>query len=116
MPERRLAERARQVVIRRAGGCCEYCRSQVRFSPDPFSVEHIVPRSTGGRDEAENLALSCQGCNNRKYCSLDGLDPISGERVPLYHPRRQRWCDHFAWSEDFTLVLGLTATGRATVE
>jgi hypothetical protein len=24
--------------------------------------------------------------------------------------------DHFAWSDDFTLVIGLTPTGRATVE
>ena len=35
--------------------------------------------------------------------------------MPLYHPRRQRWGDHFAWSDDFTRVIGLTATGRATV-
>jgi len=34
----------------------------------------------------------------------------------LYHPRRQKWTDHFAWSDDATLVIGLTPTGRATVE
>ncbi len=28
----------------------------------------------------------------------------------------QAWSDHFAWNYDFTLVIGLTATGRATVE
>jgi hypothetical protein len=36
--------------------------------------------------------------------------------VPLYHPRRHRWEDHFGWSEDFTRIIGLTPTGRATVE
>jgi pSer/pThr/pTyr-binding forkhead associated (FHA) protein len=36
--------------------------------------------------------------------------------VPLYHPRNQQWSDHFAWNEDFSLIIGLTATGRATVE
>ena len=36
--------------------------------------------------------------------------------VPLYNPRRQRWQEHFCWSEDYTQILGLTSTGRATVE
>jgi hypothetical protein len=62
------------------------------------------------------LAWSCQGCNNRKYTSVEALDPVSGETAPLYHPRRQRWHEHFAWNENYTVVLGLTPTGRATVE
>src|SRR5262249_45320693 len=44
-----------------------------------------------------------------------GSDSVSGEQVPLFHPRKHRWRDHFAWSEDGTEVLGLTPTGRATV-
>jgi len=34
----------------------------------------------------------------------------------LFHPREQSWDEHFAWNEDFTLILGLTPTGRATIE
>jgi len=64
----------------------------------------------------DNLALACQGCNNHKYTKTEGYDPVTGDMVPLYHPRRQRWRDHFAWNEDFTLIIGLTPTGRATVE
>jgi hypothetical protein len=33
----------------------------------------------------------------------------------LFHPRRERWQEHFGWSEDYTQVIGLTPTGRATV-
>jgi hypothetical protein len=36
--------------------------------------------------------------------------------VPLYHPRQQHWHDHFAWNNDFTLIIGLTPTGRATIQ
>jgi hypothetical protein len=43
------------------------------------------------------------------------VDPVSGERVPLYDPRRHQWQEHFAWSEACTLVLGLTPIGRATI-
>ncbi len=116
MSEPQLTAKQKEAVARRAGGCCEYCGSQARFSPDPFSIEHIMPRSKGGTDEDENLALACQGCNNRKYTHVEARDPVSGNLVSLYHPRHQRWTDHFSWNEDFTLVIGLTPTGRATVE
>jgi hypothetical protein len=35
--------------------------------------------------------------------------------VPLFNPRTQTWALHFAWSADGTEIIGLTATGRATV-
>jgi hypothetical protein len=88
----------------------------LRYSPDPFSIEHITPLSRGGLSHLDNLAFSCQGCNSRKYISTTAIDPISGEIVSLYHPRQERWSDHFAWNDDFTLMLGLTPTGRATIE
>ena len=34
----------------------------------------------------------------------------------LYHPRRQKWSDHFTWNYDCTLIIGIAPTGRATVE
>jgi hypothetical protein len=52
---------------------------------------------------------------NHKYDKVVAPDPVSGEIVPLYHPRRDRWESHFAWSDDFTLIVGLTPSGRATV-
>ena len=35
--------------------------------------------------------------------------------MPLFHPREQRWEEHFTWNSDFTLIIGLTPTGRATI-
>jgi hypothetical protein len=106
----------RRQVTDRAQGCCEYCRSQEGFSPQPFSVEHIRPRSAGGETTSDNLALSCQGCNNVKYTKTVGTDPVTGAEVSLFHPRREAWSEHFGWSADGTLVLGLTPIGRAAVE
>jgi hypothetical protein len=81
-----------------------------------FSAEHIEPRSGEGQTHLENLAWACQGCNNHKYNKSAARDPVTGELVPLFHPRRQAWVDHFAWNEDGTLLLGLSPIGRATVE
>ncbi len=44
-----------------------------------------------------------------------GVDPLTGETAPLFHPVRQRWRDHFTWDESQTQIVGLTACGRVTV-
>jgi 5-methylcytosine-specific restriction endonuclease McrA len=116
MPEKYVPAALRRQIVASAGGVCEYCRSQARFSPQPFSVEHIMPHAAGGETSLKNLALSCQGCNGHKYTKRESMDPITLQTVPLFHPRQQRWSEHFAWSADATLIVGLTPTGRATVE
>lgn len=116
MSEKRVTAQQKQIVIRRARECCEYCRNQLRFTNQSFSIEHIIPKSQGGQAALDNLALSCQSCNNHKYTKTAGLDPVSGKTVPLYHPRYQEWTEHFTWNDDCTLIIGLTPTGCATVE
>jgi hypothetical protein len=74
----------------------------------------MVPRSKNGLTTLENLALSC-GCNRYKGESTHARDPQTGRLVPLFHPRRQHWARHFAWGEDFLVIIGRTAIGRATV-
>jgi hypothetical protein len=79
-------------------------------------VEHIVPISQGGSNLLENLALACQGCNAHKHTKSQAPDPADGAMMPLYHPRQQEWSEHFQWNQAFTLIIGITPTGRATVE
>ena len=116
MPEERVTAKQRRTVAKRAQDCCEYCRCQARFATQSFSVEHIIPRSQGGTTTLDNLALACQGCNGHKYDKTEGRDSVGGETVALYHPRQQEWSSHFRWNDDYTLVVGLTPTGRATIE
>jgi HNH endonuclease len=116
MPEFRLTQHQRELIKQRANHCCEYCLSQIKFSPDPFSIEHIIPRAKGGTSDFDNLAIACQGCNNFKYSHTHAIDPMTGESVPIYHPRQQNWRDHFTWTKDTTRMLGLTPAGRATID
>ena len=66
-------------------------------------------------DAILNLALSCSCCNGSKATKIAAIDPITKKEVPLFHPRKEVWSDHFAWSEDYLKIVGKTATGRATV-
>ena len=115
MSERKIPSAMRRLVGERAGERCEYCRSPAWFVPHPFSIEHVIPKSRGGEATTDNLALSCQGCNNHKYDKIEARDPALGNMAALYHPRRDRWRDHFAWNDDFSLIVGISPTGRATV-
>jgi len=116
MPARRkVSARLRAQVIARARGRCEYCRAPEAFSLDSFTVDHIQPVGQSGSDDLDNLAFSCHNCNNRKQDDRTAPDPETGEKAPLFHPRQDRWGDHFAWSEDLLTILPLTATGRATL-
>ena len=108
--------RLRRLVIKRAEGRCEYCLSPVSHAVSSFAMEHILPLEKGGKTIASNMALSCQGCNSHKHIKTEAIDPLSSQSAPLFHPRRQQWKEHFGWNRDFSLAIGLTPTGRATVE
>lgn len=115
MPRKRVTAQERKIIVERARGCCEYCRSRADFATQSFSIEHIISVSRGGETVLDNVALACPGCNGHKYTKTEAPDPVDGMVVPLYNPRKQRWQDHFRWNEDFTCIVGLTPTGRATV-
>ncbi|TAE03119.1 MAG: HNH endonuclease [Bacteroidetes bacterium] len=106
----------KELVFLRAKGLCEYCKSPANISSQAFVIEHIIPKSKGGKTIAENLALSCQGCNNHKYTKTSGIDTLTNEETDLFHPREQTWIDNFVWSNDVLEILGTTAIGRVTID
>ena len=110
-----LAVENRRHIIERAGGRCEYCQCSAAYATQSFEVDHIIPVSRGGRSTLDNLAYACSGCNRHKYNRLLVYDPLEGREVPLFHPRQEVWEAHFGWNDDYTLVIGLTPVGRATV-
>ncbi len=106
----------KELIFKRANGLCEYCKSPANISPQPFAIEHIIPKSKNGETIEENLALSCQGCNNYKYNKINGLDSLTGEVVDLFNPRKQEWTENFKWSDDVLEMIGITAIGRVTID
>ena len=110
-----MTERALRKFVRdRAAGYCEYCRLHQDYDRYyAFHVEHIVARQHGGSTDPANLAWSCHSCNLHKGPNLSGLDPQTGRIVQLFHPRRDRWEQHFRWAGP--ILTARTAVGRATV-
>lgn len=52
---------SRRNVLRRDAFECQYCRKK-----DGLTLDHVIPKSRGGRDVWDNLVTACNGCNNRK--------------------------------------------------
>src|SRR5262245_44674821 len=79
-------------------------------------VEHIIALGAGGSSTLHNLYLACYRRNEFKGPQTEAADPHDGQMIPLFHPRQQRWRDHFYWSEDGGTIRGLTPCGRTTIE
>ena len=110
-----MTEAARALVRQRAANRCEYCHLHQDDSPlAALHIEHIRPRKHGGSDDESNLGLACIDCNLHKGPNLTGIDPLTGAVTELFHPRQQRWEDHFAFEGIY--ITGTTAVGRTTIQ
>ncbi len=54
-------ELSRQNIFKRDGFECQYCQTT-----EQLTLDHIVPRSKGGRSSWKNLVTACKTCNARK--------------------------------------------------
>ena len=102
-----------QAIRDRAQSRCEYCRMPASLYRLPFQFDHIIAQKHGGITSLDNLALACCHCNAYKGPNIAGRDPVTGELVRLFHPRNDRWSDHFEWQE--ARLVGRTAVGRVTI-
>lgn len=102
-----------RVVRQRARVRCEYCLLPQSAFPLPFQIDHVVAEQHGGETVENNLALACTHCNRHKGPNIAGFDEASGQITRLFHPRRDRWDEHFEATG--ALIRGKTAVGRVTV-
>ncbi len=55
---------SRRNLFRRDHNTCQYCGR--RPGTSELSIDHVLPRSRGGRSSWENCVLACMGCNRKK--------------------------------------------------
>jgi hypothetical protein len=96
--------------------CCAYCRTPAALTIAIYEIEHIAPRVHEGKSTFANLCFACPTCNRYKGTRQSMNDAVTGKSIALFHPHQQRWQDHFRWSEDATILIGRTDTGRVTAD
>jgi len=115
MPREYIKKNLRDKIKKVANGACEYCKAIRAYSSSPFAIEHIIPVVKKGSSKFENLAYSCNNCNQAKHIAISAIDPITKKNTPLFHPRKHLWKNHFKWTSNFLKMEGLTPTGRVTI-
>ncbi len=86
----------RKNVLRRDHHRCQYCGSK-----DQLTIDHVFPKSRGGRDTWENLVAACVPCNNRKGNRTSAESKMKLSRKP-FRPSYVMYIRDFVGSLDDT--------------
>ena len=70
----------RKNILTRDDHQCQYCGNYFRESD--LTIDHVIPRSKGGKNEWDNVATACRACNQRKSNYLLENSPVSIIRKP----------------------------------
>ena len=70
----------RKNILTRDDHQCQYCGNHFRESD--LTIDHVIPRSKGGKNEWNNVAAACRTCNQRKSNYLLENSPVSLIRKP----------------------------------
>jgi 5-methylcytosine-specific restriction endonuclease McrA len=82
---RRHVRYSRLNIFARDKFTCQYCGRKP--SRSELNLDHVIPRSLGGRTTWENVVASCVDCNRRK----GGRTPAQARLRLLRQPMRPRW-------------------------
>jgi 5-methylcytosine-specific restriction endonuclease McrA len=89
---RRNVRFSRRNIFVRDRNTCQYCGKP--FPSSELNLDHVVPRSQGGKTNWENIVCSCIPCNKRK----GGNRPEETGMRLVSAPRTPRWSPEFAFS------------------
>ncbi len=82
---RRYVRFSRYNIFARDQNRCQYCGR--RFPRSELNLDHVVPRSRGGKSTWENVVCSCQRCNRVK----GGRTPAEAGMRLVREPYRPQW-------------------------
>ena len=101
------AKFTRRNMYIRDGYICQYCNNN--FSSDELTIDHVRPRSKGGRTSWTNCVSACRRCNTAKGQRI--MQPLKVPVQPTwheinFHSRFYRvnipdagWQDYIQWPE-----------------
>ena len=74
----------RQNIVWRDNNQCQYCANY--FPLDKLTMDHVIPKSRGGKNTWENLVAACKKCNQKK----GSRTPKESGMIPLKKPIRPK--------------------------
>ena len=96
-------------LLKKQKGKCAQCGLFFR-EDDVMEVDHIIPKSQGGKDEYKNLQLLHRHCHDTKTSSDGSLGTKSGCNSAKPKPTESKTCDTFAPLKRLVKELGKWVT------
>jgi 5-methylcytosine-specific restriction endonuclease McrA len=99
-PHRKIVLKySRRNVFLRDSLRCQYCGH--KFSIDELTIDHVIPKSKGGKNTYENVVSSCRVCNNKKkdkYLEESNMKLLSIPSAPNWYHKLK---NHANWAKFF---------------
>ena len=70
----------RRNILLRDDFHCQYCGN--RFKEDDLTIDHVHPRSKGGKNDWDNVATACRDCNQKKGDHMPENAPVKIIKKP----------------------------------
>lgn len=80
---------SRYNIYARDRNTCQYCGR--KLPRQELNLDHVIPRSQGGKTNWENVVCSCLACNRRK----GGCSPAQAGMKLRLPPRKPKWGSNF---------------------
>jgi 5-methylcytosine-specific restriction endonuclease McrA len=74
----------RQNILWRDKNQCQYCGK--KFLPEKLTIDHVIPKSRGGKNSWKNLVAACKKCNQRK----GNRTPAEAKMLPMAPPAKPK--------------------------
>jgi len=92
---------------------CQYCLDP--FKPSELTLDHVIPKSRGGKTGWDNIVSACKKCNHAKGNRSDikpFKEPVKPNFYQLYGNknftisiRHQIWLKYLNWPEEFVRMV-----------
>lgn len=100
---------SRKALVKRDKNTCQYCGTKLTASE--ITIDHVFPRSKGGKTSFLNCVVCCHVCNNKKA----DRTPEDANMVLLKKPTHPSFAGHYNvadpqkyWHDDWDDFLGYT--------
>lgn len=122
MVSRSYVKTSRSVKFNKTNLCirdehtCQYCLKKLESKQ--LTMEHVLPKSKGGKTNWENLSMACSPCNTLKgnrtdirpikppYKPTYGEIMVKAKRNPIYIPD-PKWANYLGWPPHLVKVRNL---------
>lgn len=88
---------------------CQYCHTQ--FKNSELTLDHVIPKSKGGKTTWENIVTACKKCNHskgnkthilpKKMPSKPNFYQLYNNKNFMIHIRYEIWLKYLNWPEEY---------------